>query len=153
MPMKVAMLAGVIAGLLTFIASPLFGMWADHWGRKPLIFWSRLAIIVLIYPSFWLLHSWPTIGVLLAVVSVLSLLNAMSGVPTIVMMPEMFPGAVRATGMAIVYSIGVALFGGFAQFIVTWLFKITGDPLSPSWYVIGCGIVSLLALHAIPEYA
>ncbi|WP_211461349.1 MFS transporter [Collimonas silvisoli] len=153
MSMKVAMLAGVVAGLITFACSPLFGLWSDRWGRKPLIFWSRLAIIVLIYPAFRLLHSWPDIGVLLAVVGVMSLLNAMSGVPAIVTLPEMFPKAVRATGMAIVYSVGVALFGGFAQFIVTWLLKVSGDPLSPSWYVIGCGIVSLLALRAIPEYA
>jgi len=90
---------------------------------------------------------------LLAVVTVMSLFNAMSGVPSITIMPELFPKEVRATGMAIVYSVGVALFGGFAQFIVTWLIKATGDPLSPSWYVIGCGAVSLVPLLAIREYA
>ncbi|AKJ68906.1 major facilitator transporter [Pandoraea thiooxydans] len=153
MSMKVAMLAGVMAGLITFVSSPLFGAWSDRWGRKPLILWSRLAIIALIYPAFWLLHGWPSVGMLLAVVAVMSLLNAMSGVPTIVIMPELFPKAVRATGMAIVYSVGVALFGGFAQFIVTWLIKVTGDPLSPSWYVIGCGAASLLALWPIREFA
>ena len=153
MSMKVAMLAGVAAGVITFASAPFFGAWSDRWGRKPLIFWSRLAIIVLIYPAFWLLHGSPTLGMLLAVVGVMSLFNAMSGVPSITIMPELFPQAVRATGMAIVYSVGVALFGGFAQFIVTWLIKITADPLSPSWYVIGCGIVSLLPLLAIQEYA
>lgn len=153
MPMKVAMLAGVLAGVITFASAPFFGRWSDHWGRKPLIFWSRLGLIVMIYPAFWLLHSLPTLGVLLAIVSVMSLLNAMSGVPSITIMPELFPKEVRATGMAIVYGVGVALFGGFAQFIVTWLIKVTGDPLSPSWYVIGCGVLSLLPLMAIQEYA
>lgn len=69
--------------------------------------------------------------------------------PSITIMPELFPKEVRATGMAIVYSVGIALFGGFAQFIVTWLIKVSGDPLSPSWYVVGCGLVSLLPLLAI----
>lgn len=149
LPMKVAMSAGVAAGLVTLISSPFFGLWTDRWGRKPMILVSRVAIIVLIYPSFWLLHASPTMGTLLAVVSVMSLFNAMSGVPSITIMPELFPKEVRATGMAIVYSVGIALFGGFAQFIVTWLIKVSGDPLSPSWYVVGCGLVSLLPLLAI----
>lgn len=153
MPTQVAMFSGVIGGLITFVASPLMGAWSDRWGRKPMLLVSRLALIVLIYPAFWLLHASPTLGMLMAIMVVMSLFNAMSGVPSIVVMPELFPRHVRATGMAIVYSVGVALFGGFAQFVVTWLISRTGDPLSPSWYVIGTGIASLLALPAIKEFA
>ncbi|KAF7963439.1 hypothetical protein AWV80_09600 [Cupriavidus sp. UYMU48A] len=57
----------------------------------------------------------------------------------------------RATGLAIIYACGVTLFGGFAQFIVTWMLSVTGNPLSPAWYVLGCGTASLLALLAFAE--
>ena len=59
--------------------------------------------------------------------------------------------AVRATGMAIVYSIGVAIFGGFAQTIATWLVKTTGNLLSPAWYVMACVALSCLALPFIRD--
>jgi MHS family proline/betaine transporter-like MFS transporter len=52
------------------------------------------------------------------------------------MLPEMFPKAVRASGMSLVYSVGVALFGGFAPFISTWLLDATGSKLAPAWYLV-----------------
>ncbi|HEY4802674.1 MAG TPA: hypothetical protein VIH96_08650 [Paraburkholderia sp.] len=53
--------------------------------------------------------------------------------------------------MAIVYSIGVAIFGGFAQTIATWLAKTTGNLLSPAWYVMACVALSCLALPFIRD--
>ncbi len=55
--------------------------------------------------------------------------------------------------MSLVYALGVAIFGGFGQFIVTWLIAATGNPMAPAWYVIGCCAATLLALRAIPEMA
>ena len=58
----------------------------------------------------------------------------------------MFPKAVRASGMSLVYSVGVALFGGFAPFISTWLLNATGSKLAPAWYLVVMTLVSLLGL-------
>ncbi|MGP4131736.1 hypothetical protein OJE16_19135 [Pantoea tagorei] len=49
---------------------------------------------------------------------------------------EAFPRQVRASGMALVYAIGVTLFGGFAQFNVTWLLNVTGEAMAPAWYLL-----------------
>ena len=41
------------------------------------------------------------------------------------------------------------LFGGFAQFFVTWLIKATGSPIAPAFYVmfgVVCGLVAALFL-------
>jgi hypothetical protein len=38
----------------------------------------------------------------------------------------------------------VMLFGGFAQFIVTWLIHVTASPLAPVFYVIFGAAVGLL---------
>jgi hypothetical protein len=45
------------------------------------------------------------------------------------------------------------IFGGFAQFFVTWLIAATGNPNAPAWYAIGCGVLTLVALHGLKEYA
>ena len=47
--------------------------------------------------------------------------------------------------------VGVAIFGGFGQFIVTWLIKATGSPIAPAYYVMACSLATILALRTIPE--
>jgi hypothetical protein len=51
-------------------------------------------------------------------------------------MAEQFPAGIRSTGMAVAYNVAVMVFGGFAQFIVTWLIHVTGSPVAPVFYVI-----------------
>ena len=68
-------------------------------------------------------------------------------------MSELFPRRVRATGLALCYGLGVSIFGGFSQFIATWLVKATGSNLGPAWYVIGTGLVSLVAIAMVRETA
>jgi MHS family proline/betaine transporter-like MFS transporter len=43
----------------------------------------------------------------------------------------------------------VSIFGGLAPLIATWLIAQTGDPLSPSYYLIFTAALSLIALIAI----
>jgi MHS family proline/betaine transporter-like MFS transporter len=66
---------------------------------------------------------------------------------------EIFPTRMRSTWMSAGYSLAVAIFGGFAPFIATWLIGRTGSPLSPTWYVIGAAIVSTLVIARLPETA
>ena len=148
-----SLLAGIVAGLVILIAAPLGGALSDRIGRKPVAGASYLLIALLIYPAFILLNASPTLGTLLAVVAVLSTLNATGGAPAITMLTEIFPTQVRATGMSLVYALGVAIFGGFGQFIVTWLIQALATPIAPAYYVIGCCISSLIALLMLPETA
>ena len=48
---------------------------------------------------------------------------------------EIFPTRVRYTALSIGYNTAVAIFGGFAPFIATYLIKLTGYPLAPTFYV------------------
>ncbi len=143
---SVALFGAAITGLILFVVSPLVGALSDRVGRKPLILWSRVLLVLLIYPSFLWLNASPTPAVLFTVLGVLSLGLVGQTAPSITMLPEMFPKAVRASGMSLVYSVGVALFGGFAPFISTWLLNATGSKLAPAWYLVAMTAVSLLGL-------
>jgi MFS transporter, MHS family, proline/betaine transporter len=147
----VGLMAGIVAGLVTLIAAPIGGMLSDKFGRKPVAAVSYALIFLLIYPAFLYLNASPTVGTLLAVVAVLAALNAMGGATIIITLAEIFPSEVRATGMSLVYALGVAIFGGFGQFIVTWLIAATGSPIAPAYYVMACSLATLLALRSIPE--
>ena len=43
--------------------------------------------------------------------------------------------------------------GGFAPFFATWLIARTGDPLSPSYYLMATALLSIIALMAIERRA
>jgi MFS family permease len=153
LPMSLALWASWAAAFVTVICSPFAGSLSDRYGRKRVMWISRALLIAAVYPAFMIINAMPTVSVLLAVVAVLGVLVAFTAVPNIVMLPEMFPREIRATGMSIVYCLGVSIFGGFAQFFATWLIQLSGSTLAPAWYLIGCGVVSLLPLPFIRETA
>ncbi|TFE47186.1 MFS transporter [Paraburkholderia dipogonis] len=153
LPMSSALWAAWTAAVVTVICSPFAGALSDRVGRKHVLWVSRVLLIAAVYPAFMVINASPTVPVLLAVVAGLAVLVAFTAVPNIVMLPEMFPREIRATGMSIVYCLGVSIFGGFAQFFATWLIQVSGSNLAPAWYLIGCGVVSLLPLPFMRETA
>lgn len=153
MPFSTALWASWVAGLLQLVLCAPAGILADRFGRKPVATWSRLLLIVLVFPAFMLMDHLRSGMGLLTAVSVMVVPLVFTSVSSIVMMSELFPRRVRATGLALCYGLGVSIFGGFSQFIATWLVKATGSNLGPAWYVIGTGLISLVAIAMTRETA
>ncbi|MGO2438855.1 MAG: MFS transporter [Serratia proteamaculans] len=143
--------AMLLAGIITFGGSLLVGHWCDRYGRLPLIFWARIAILLLALPIFWLLSAIPHPAVLLSVVALMVSLTTLGSVPTLLMISELFPQRVRALGFALVYSLGVAIFGGFAQYFASQSIALTGSLLAPAGYLMLATVISLLALPLLRE--
>ena len=59
--------------------------------------------------------------------------------------------AVRTTGMSVVYGLGISVFGGFAQFFVTWLLHVTRNPMAPAWYLMVTVTLSTVVLFWIQD--
>jgi MFS family permease len=151
LPSWTSMLSGCVSGAILFIVAPIGGYLSDRIGRNKLAQTTRILLMLAIWPAFALLNKSPNATTLLAVVTVLSIVHSLNVGPTGAMLGELFPRSVRATGAAIVYSIGVAIFGGFAQFFVTSLIVITKSVMAPAWYVIGCGVLSVIAVACMRE--
>jgi MHS family proline/betaine transporter-like MFS transporter len=60
---------------------------------------------------------------------------------------------VRSTGYSIGYNVSVALFGGTAPYVATWLTDRTGNAVAPAYYVIVAAIVTLATLLTMRETA
>ncbi|MES2073141.1 MAG: MFS transporter [Pseudomonadota bacterium] len=151
LPATTGLLAAVTVGLATIAGAVAGGRIADQVGRWPLMFWPRLVAAALSVPAFHLLIAQPTIATLLVVSAVLAFLTAANGSGVLTTICELFPRDRRATAMAVVYSVGVSLFGGTTQFLVTWLINYTGSPVAPAWYVVATSAVALLAAVFLPE--
>jgi MFS family permease len=148
---SVALSATLMVGFATLVGA-LFGGWlSDRRGRKPIMIVPRIITLVTVYPAFQFLVAHPDPVTLLGVSGFLSLLTAISGTAGITLIPEVLPKAYRCTAIAVTYALGVAIFGGTTQFIVTWLLKETGNPLSPAIYVMIVSVISLIAMFMLPE--
>jgi MFS transporter, MHS family, proline/betaine transporter len=93
--------------------------------------------------------AYPSLATAMFAVGLLNLIKAgYSGVLP-ALLAEQFPVETRAVGIAFSYSLSVTTFGGFAPFVAIWLIAKTGDPLSPSYYLMATALLSILALVAI----
>lgn len=151
LPATSALFASVVLGAIGFVIAPFVGMLADRVGRKKVIFWSRAATVCALLPCFQWLVSAPSTARLMTVIALLAVLLALQTAPVITMLPELFPKAVRTTGMSVVYGLGISVFGGFAQFFVTWLLHVTGNPMAPAWYLMVTVTLSTVVLFWIQD--
>ena len=142
------------AGLLVLVvATPLMGLLSDRIGRKPLLLAACAGFILLPYPLFVLMLSGVSLATIVAVQVVLALAIALYSGPGPAAIAEIFPTKARSTWMSTGYSAGVAIFGGFAPFIATWLIARTGNPISPSYYVIAAAVASMAVILGLEETA
>jgi hypothetical protein len=86
-----------------------------------------------------------------AATGVISALSSICSSAGIVAIPESFPRAVRSAGLAISYAFSVSIFGGTTQLVVTWLIKVTGDPLSPAYYLLAASMLGVIAPFFMQE--
>ena len=147
---NIAQICTTSGGLMMFVFSLLAGMLADKYGRKSIILWPRVALMLLIVPMFYLLVKTENVAMLLLVTMMVTLLTGMSGASSLVAIPEMIPFKLRATAVSLIYAISITLFGGTAQFVITWLIKHF-DTVSPAYYVAGTSLLSVIAILMMPE--
>ena len=149
LPASTGFTATLIGGLILAIGCPLAGHWSDKISRPLIMVITCLLFVLTPYAAFYLMAASPSLATCVIAVAWLQLVKAgYSGVlPSL--MSEQFPVETRAIGVALGYSISVSVFGGLAPLIATWLIAQTGDPLSPSYYLIFTGLLSLIALIAI----
>ena len=151
MPVSAAMGATVAVGLFTLVFSIVGGWLSDRYGRKPVMLWPRVVAAVATVPAFLLLNAAPTPFTLVLVSAFLAALTAISGAASLVAIPEAFARRHRALGLGVAYAIGVSIFGGTTQFIITWLIHVTGNAVAPAWYVTIASIITAVAMLAMPE--
>jgi MFS family permease len=143
---------GTASSAVLMLSALIAGLAADHFGHHKRLAAVALAIAILaIYPAFSLLSSPDTQGLALLCRLVVIAALGMNMTAGLLLISESLPRAVRATGLAMTYAIGVTLFGGTAQFVVTWLLQVTNAPLAPAWYLISMLCIGLMGLLAFRE--
>ena len=139
--------------LLLMIAIPYFGHLSDKYGRKPFLLSCCIAFIVLPYPAFYIMLGGASLITILLIQLLIGLTIALFSGAGPAAISEIFPTRTRSTYMSTGYALAVAIFGGFAPFIATWLIDWTKSPISPVYYVIAAAVISAAVIATLRETA
>ena len=151
LPLRDTFLVQMASAAFMIVLMPIMGAWSDRIGRRPLMIGSLIGYLLVLYPAYSWLTAEPSITrLLVAQLSICVFVSVYFGVFSTVI-AELFPANVRSLGMSLAYNIAVMVFGGFAQFIVTWLIRATGSPMAPAYYVMFGVVVGLIAAFFIRD--
>jgi len=147
-----ALWSNTVGLIAMVIAIPLWGALSDRVGRRPLLLASTLSIGVLAFPLFYLMSTTGGLAVVMPIQVLFGVLLALYSGPGPAAISEIFPTHLRSTWMSAGYTLAVAVFGGFAPFVASWLIGATGSPLSPTYfYLIPAAIISMLVVFRLQE--
>jgi MFS family permease len=140
----------LVAAAIGFVTVPLFGYLSDVLGRRLVYGVGIVAVGVYAFPYFGLLNTKTSGLVLLAIVVSLALHDIMYG-PQAALISETFGTGVRYSGAGLGYQLASVIAGGPAPLIATAIFASTKSSTGISWYIVGCAVVSMIALLAMPK--
>jgi MFS transporter, MHS family, proline/betaine transporter len=147
-----ALWSNTIGLIAMVVAVPFWGALSDKVGRRPLLMASALSIGLLSYPLFSLMAGGAGLALVLPIQILFGVLLALYSGAGPAAISEIFPTYLRSTWMSTGYSLAVAIFGGFAPFIATWLIAATGSPVSPTYlYLLPAAVISLLVIWMLKE--
>jgi MFS transporter, MHS family, citrate/tricarballylate:H+ symporter len=150
---SVAFAATIVVGLCGVTFDLVIGALTDRIGRKPVMLSGGALLLVSVLPAFYVISHYRTTATLLGATAVLSIFASLSISPIIVWLTESLPAAIRSGGVAVIYAVSIATFGGSTQYAVTWLIRKTGNPMAPAWYWMAALIVGVSAMIAARESA
>jgi MHS family proline/betaine transporter-like MFS transporter len=146
LPQATGFTATFVGAVILGIVSPFAGHLSDRFGRSGLLTGTAWLFFLTTYPVFYLMVASPSLATAIFAAGWLSLVKAgYSGVlPS--QLAELFPTRIRGIGVSLSFAVAVTIFGGFTPFVATWLIAVTGNSLSPSFYIMFTAALSIIAL-------
>jgi MFS family permease len=143
-----------LTGSVAAIAGMALGVRIDRLGRKRMLVLSRALFVVIVYPAYLMMTSSRSGPVVIVAVNMLANFVFSIGIGAVyAFLSEAFPQSVRSSGLAILYALGVTIFGGTTQFVVAWLINLTKDPMVPAWYQIVANIAGIIGVLLLVPHA
>lgn len=142
----------ISAGSLLFalMLQPLYGALSDRIGRRPMLIAFGVLGALFTTPLLTALgrtrDPWTAFALICLAWLIVSLYTSINAV----VKAELFPAAIRVTGVALPYAVTVSVFGGSAEYVALW-FKSQGHESWFYWYASAAILVSLVVYATMPE--
>lgn len=144
------LLVNTLVLFAVLFAKPLGGWLSDKVGRRRLMIGLQIAVMALIYSATKFMVSGDLGNFAIGQVFMAIPLGMALGLQG-AMVVEIFPLRTRVTSMSFAYSITLALAGGTAPLVASWLVDKTHQPLAPAFYILVHGIIGLLIMWPMKE--
>jgi metabolite-proton symporter len=152
LPRDFLLVAVLSASVVSFVSIPLFGHISDLIGRTRMYMLGAVVTGVFGFIYFGMLGSGNRTLIFLAIVLSLIPHDMLYG-PQAALIAESFKGRVRYSGASLGYQLASVIAGGPAPFIAAWLFARYHSGYAIGGYIAACGVVSLLAVSQMTDYA
>ncbi|MDQ0380640.1 MFS transporter [Amycolatopsis thermophila] len=119
MPLRTALLANTLAIVVFLVLLPFGGLLSDRIGRKPTMTAFAAGFLLFSWPAFHFLADDFWTLLLIEIVGMVLIVGYSANCAVI--MAEQFPAEVRTTGIGLPYALAVAIFGGTAPYVTTWM--------------------------------
>lgn len=147
-PLKTALLANTLALVVFLVLLPFGGLLSDRLGRKPTMTMFAGGFVVFAWPAFYFLSNGFWSVFVIELIGLVLIVGYSANCAVI--MAEQFPAEVRTTGIALPYALAVAIFGGTAPYVTTWLNANRHGDLV--WiYVALAGAIGVAVYVTMPE--
>lgn len=145
-----ALAINTIGMAAAMIMLPLSGALSDRVGRKPLLIAAACGIILFSMPLFDLMWH-PRLSVpLIGQIGFALMIGLFDGASPAAA-AEAFPANVRCTGVGLAHNLTMALLGGTAPLVATYLIDKTGNEMIPPLYLMLAAAVSLIFTLTLKE--
>jgi metabolite-proton symporter len=142
--------ATLVAAAIGLVSVPLFGYLSDHIGRKLMYGIGIVCTGLYAFPYFGLLNT-RVAGLVLLAIIVSLLVHDMQYGPQAALIAETFGTNVRYSGAGLGYQLASVIAGGPAPLIAAAILEKTGSSTWISWYIVGCAVLSMIALLLMPR--
>ena len=137
------------SSLVLLIAVMILAGWlSDKIGARIILMTSVIAVFVLAWPLFWLMHSQHDLTILAGQFGYAVIIGGYLGVLPAYMV-SIIPAAVRCTAAGLSYNITLGVAGGLSPMLATYLVHRTQDDLSPAYMIMLAAAISGVALLSI----
>ncbi|GAA3287329.1 MFS transporter [Nesterenkonia halobia] len=142
--------ASLIGGVGWLIFTMLGGWISDRIGRV-LTFQIGYGIIIVWAIPMWFLMDTASLPLFAAAIFLLTVGLGPSYGPQCALYAEMFPAAIRFSGVSIGYALGSIIGGAFAATIAQGILNTTGQSWLIGAYIAGLALISFLAVSVVPK--
>jgi MHS family proline/betaine transporter-like MFS transporter len=142
---EVTSLVNVCYIIMAFVTL-LTGYLSDLIGRKK-IFIIILIIIIVATPTLINICETGDFAAVIVAQIILAILAAAYIGPEPALQAEFYPTNIRNTALSVSYNTAVSLFGGTTPYVLGLLVHHTGKFTSCIYYIVGCAVMSLIALY------
>ena len=140
----------LVAAAVGLVSVPFFGFLSDKIGRRLMYGIGIVCMALFAFPYFGLLNTKVAALALVAIVVSLIVHDMMYG-PQAALIAESFGTNLRYSGAGLGYQLASVIAGGPAPLIAAAILNATNSSTGISWYIIGCCVLSMIALLLMPR--